>query len=153
MSRQIYVDMDGVLADFHSHYEKHFGLRPDDYLLNVDWKAVGTIKDFYLNIPPMPEMWELWDYLAPHRPIILTGIPRSVPDAISNKEGWVKKHLPSATVICCLSNEKYKYCFPCDILIDDRDRYKQLWVDAGGVWITHTSAKDTIDQLNKILRS
>ena len=40
---------------------------------------------------------------------------------------------------------------PGDILIDDWEKHKDAWVNAGGIWITHTSAKDTIEQLHNLV--
>lgn len=108
-------------------------------------------KDFYLNIPPMSDMRELWDFVLPFNPIILTGVPRSVVEASENKIAWVRKHLgPDVEVRCVLSREKYLSCQPGDILIDDWEKHKDKWVKAGGVWITHTSAADTIRALELI---
>ena len=81
---QIFVDMDGVLADFDAHHEAVFGVRPDKVADNVDWSAVRAVKDFYLNIPPMADLPALWTVLGKHKPIILTGVPRSVEEASAN---------------------------------------------------------------------
>lgn len=146
---QVFVDMDGVLADFDTHYRNLFGVQPDKKVDNVDWKKVANTAGFYGNIPPMPDMWSLWEYvedLTP-KPIILTGIPSSVEEAASNKRTWVTKHLGNVQVICCPSKDKSLYAQPGDILIDDWERYKDRWIDKGGRWITHTSAKSTIAQL------
>ena len=48
----LFVDMDGVLADFAQHHQAVFGWRPEKED-NVDWAAVRKVEDFYLNIPPM----------------------------------------------------------------------------------------------------
>ena len=48
----LFVDMDGVLADFDAHHEAVLGVRSDKQTDNVDWLRVRDIKDFYLNIPP-----------------------------------------------------------------------------------------------------
>ena len=37
---------------------------------------------------------------------------------------------------------------PGDVLIDDWEKYKSLWLDVGGVWITHRSAAETADELS-----
>lgn len=145
---KIFVDLDGVLADFDQHHEDVFGFRPDKTLDDVNWKAIESITDYYLHIPPMEDMHMLWDYVRPYHPIILTGIPHSIPNAADNKRGWVAKHLgPHVPVVCCLSREKARYASPGDILIDDRPKYESLWRKAGGTWITHTSADETLAAL------
>jgi hypothetical protein len=57
---QLFVDLDGVLADFDAHYEGHFGIRPCTVTDNVDWDLVRNVKDFYLGISPMADMHMLW---------------------------------------------------------------------------------------------
>jgi 5' nucleotidase, deoxy (Pyrimidine), cytosolic type C protein (NT5C) len=142
---QIYVDMDGVLADFDSHHEATFGVRSDKVADNVDWEAVRAVKGFYEAIPPMPDMFELWDHLAGHNPIVLTGVPAVVEEAADNKRAWVRRHLgPHVEVRCCKSKDKSLHAQPGDILIDDWEKYRPLWEAKGGVWITHYSARNTI---------
>ncbi len=144
---QIYIDMDGVLADFDSHYLRTFDkvpTRPGE----TDWKAVRAHKGFYRHIPPMHDMSTLWDHLCRYKPIILTGIPASVPEAAENKMEWARIHLPLDTkVICCQAKDKHKQCLPGDLLIDDYEKHKQAWLDAGGIWITHTNARFTCARL------
>ena len=53
-------------------------------------------------------------------------------------------------MICCLAKEKYNDAAPGDVLIDDWEKYKGLWVSAGGRWITHASATDTAQQLTEM---
>ena len=61
-------------------------MRPDKIADIVDWSAVRGVKDFYLNIPPpMADLIALWAVPGKHRPIILTGVPRSVEEASDNK--------------------------------------------------------------------
>lgn len=148
---QLYVDMDGVLADFDTGHEAAFGWRPDKTADNVDWEAIANKPGFYLNLPPMPDLPQLWERIAPYRPIILTGIPSSVPQARNNKMAWALKNLPGTEVRCCLSKEKYQHAKPGDILIDDWEKYRHLWVGAGGIWITHTCAAETIRALNNLM--
>ena len=148
---QVFVDMDGVLADFDLHYETHFGTRPCKKSDNVNWKAVQAVKGFNLNIPPMADLEALWARIERHNPIVLTGTPSSVPEAADNKRAWARKHLgEDVRVICCQAKEKYMHASRGDILIDDRMKYKDLWVAAGGRWITHVSAADTARQLSEM---
>lgn len=148
---QLFVDLDNTLCDFDAGYEAAFGYRPCKVKDNADWDAVRRTKDFYLNLPPMPDLPILWDYVGQLNPIILTGVPSSVPEAPANKTAWVRKHLgPDVEVRCCLSKEKFKHCKPGDVLIDDWEKHKALWLSAGGNWITHVSAEQTIDELWKL---
>jgi hypothetical protein len=143
--------MDGVLADFDAHYEAVFRLRCDKVLDNVDWDRVRAVKDFYLNIPPMADMEDLWARIERHRPIILTGVPKEVEEAAANKRAWIARHLGEhVEVLCCRSREKYLHAAPGDVLIDDWEKYRHLWIEAGGVWITHISADDTAAELTRM---
>lgn len=148
---QLYVDMDGVLADFDGHHETYFGVRATKFPDNVDWIAVRGVRDFYLNVPPMPDLDALWSRIERHRPIVLTGVPPLVPEAADNKRAWIAKNLGNhVEVRCCASREKYLHASPGDVLIDDWERYRDLWIAAGGVWITHLSAIETNRALTKL---
>jgi hypothetical protein len=144
----LFVDMDGVLADFDAHHEAVFGIRSDKVLDNVDWERVRGVKDFYLDIPPMPDFETLWRRIEAHTPIVLTGVPRSVEEAPENKRAWVRKHIGEhVEVRCCRSREKCQHAAPGDVLIDDWEKYRHLWIERGGVWITHVSAAETAEEL------
>lgn len=151
---KLFVDLDGVMADFDTHHERVFGIRSHKFQDNVNWKAVRAVKDFYLNIPPMPDAFELWNAVKHLDPHILTGIPSDVEEAAQNKRDWVFKHLGQHVhVICCRSKDKSLHAEAGDVLIDDWEKYKHLWVAKGGVWITHMSAKESIQQLAQVMHA
>ena len=65
-----------------------------------------------------------------------------------DKRAWVARRFgESVPVICCASKDKAKYGQPGDILIDDWEKHKAKWLKMGGIWITHTDAVSTINQL------
>lgn len=148
---QVFVDLDGVLADFDRHYEDVFGERPDKAADNVDWQKVREIPTFYADLPLMPDAMVLWDFVSQLKapPIILTGVPRLISEeAAANKRAWVDLNLgENVRMIGCRSRDKSLYAKPGDILIDDWEKYRHIWLAAGGRWITHTSADRSIDQL------
>lgn len=153
----LFVDMDGVLADFDAGYERHLGVKLDrrayvvDGVDRVNWKAVGLTRGFFLGIPPMPDMHQLWDGVAHLSPTILTSVPYSVPEAAANKIAWVNMHLGDVPVICVSgSSRKEEHCRPGDILIDDYPKYRDRWEKAGGVFIVHTSAETSLRELDLI---
>ena len=144
----LFVDMDGVLADFARHHQAVFGWRPEKED-NVDWGAVRKVEDFYLNIPPMADLQLLWARIERYQPIVLTGVPEEIAEAPANKRAWVSKHLgPKVQVRCCQASEKWRHAQRGDILIDNSEKYRKSWVKAGGIWITHRSAEGTIALLD-----
>jgi len=148
----VFVDMDGVLADFDGGYEQRFGIRPSKSDDNVDWNLVRGTESFFRDLPPMPDFEELWEGLRPYSPIILTGTPREVEPARSNKREWVDRVIgKDVLMIACPSRDKNKFIqHRGDILIDDWEKYMSLWIDRGGNWITHTSAKNSLQMLKKL---
>lgn len=148
---QLFVDMDGVLADFDAHHERVFGRRPDKKADNVDWEAVRMTPGFYANIPAMSDMPILWRYVLRYRPIVLTGVPSSVEEAPENKRRWIRQYLGGdVEVRCCRSAEKCLHAQPGDVLIDDWEKYRPKWEASGGVWVTHISARKTIEALGEL---
>jgi hypothetical protein len=144
MVGRVFVDLDGTLADFDGHYESLFGFRPCKLADNVNWGAVRSIPGFYADMPPLPDFEDTWRAVEKFEPTILTGIPASVEEAADNKTAWVRKHLgPHVPIICCRSKEKREHCTPGALLIDDWEKYKHLWLGAGGQWITHVNARRT----------
>lgn len=147
---QIYCDLDGVLADLDTHYKNLFGIEPSILLDNLDWNLVRDSANFYEGIPLMPDAMDLWNYIAPFRPIILTGVPKSVEEASQNKRNWVARHFGADVKVRCVrSSEKYLSAQRGDVLIDDWEKYRNKWEKAGGVWITHCSAAQTIGALEE----
>jgi hypothetical protein len=112
---------------------------------------VRGVPGFYLNLPAMPDLQELWAHIERHAPIILTGVPYSVEEAPDNKRAWVRKHLGAQIEVrCCRSKDKCLHAAPGDILIDDWEKYRSLWIEKGGRWITHRSAAETIRELHAL---
>lgn len=143
--------MDGVLADFDAHHAAVFGIRSSKLTDDVDWEKVRGITGFYSEMPPMVDMHVLWEYISKYKPILLSGVPSLVEEAAENKRHWARKHLgPDVEVICCKSKDKCLHMKAGDVLIDDWDKYRHLWIANGGHWITHVTAELTIRQLMEL---
>ena len=149
----LFVDMDGVLADFDTGYRQRFGIAACKENDNVDWGLVRRTAGFYRDLPPMTDFDEFWAGVAPFSPIILTGVPHSVAEAVENKRAWVDKHIgKDQPMIGCASKDKSLHIkAPGDILIDDWNKYRHVWIGRGGRWITHTSAKTSLTELAALL--
>lgn len=159
---QIFVDLDGVLADLDGYYRETFGVdidrsSPDQALFwnninNYSRTAFGG--HFYKELPLLSDALTLWRgvHMFHLNPIILTGggDSRNYPETAEHKRWWVNKYLGyDVPMICCLSKEKAKHGQPGDILIDDWTKYRPVWQKMGGVFILHTSAEDSLRQLDE----
>lgn len=146
----LFLDLDGVLADFDTHVEALFGAPPSDLPLSQMWARAAATPGFFETMPLMPDALELWDFCRPFRPQILTGLPRGR-WAEKQKRRWVAAHLgPDVPVITCLSRNKCDFANPGDVLVDDTTKYAHLWEARGGRFIRHTSASESIAQLQRL---
>jgi hypothetical protein len=156
--RQIYVDMDGVLADFDALAIDVVG-SPDPRQAEATlgsrefWRRLAAVPAFYRRLPKMADADVLWAGVvaaSPTPPIILTGVPTSIPSAPAEKIAWAAEHFPGAAVLTCASRNKSQYCQPGDVLIDDWAKYRALWEGVGGHFILHVSAADSLAALEAL---
>lgn len=154
---RIYVDLDGVLADF-DHGAKHVLGMPCDEFQQLHgaalmWRRLADASDFYRKLPWTADGRDLWLALendAPATLVILTGLPLG-DWAEPQKRAWCLRELgPGIPVVCCMSIDKHRYCTPGDILIDDREKARLDWETAGGVFVHHIDAESTIAALVQI---
>jgi hypothetical protein len=97
----------------------------------------------------MPDGKELWNYIKGYNPELLSAPSREESSKIG-KFTWVKRNIPGTKLLLKSAERKQEYATPNAILIDDRADNIQRWKDAGGVGIHHTSAENTIKQLQKL---
>lgn len=147
---QIFLDCDGVLADFDALAAEILGMHPrayeDRYGSDRFWDNLRDHREFYRKLPLLADARELFEGVAHLTPVILTGCPRGG-WAEAQKVAWAKEHFPGTRMITCASRDKSSYMKPGDVLVDDYLKYRQLWEDAGGVFIHHTSAKASLEAL------
>src|SRR4029077_19016098 len=112
------------------------------------WCDLQSCDGFYRNLPLMPDARELFETVKHLNPVILTGLPWG-DWAEPQKREWGAKHFPGTKMICCMSADKRNHMKPGDILVDDFLKYKSLWIEAGGIFIHHTSTISTLAQLRE----
>jgi len=153
---KIFVDLDGVLANFDKKVKELTGKLPDQLVKKDMWNAIKKYyKDghqFYRELDLMPDANQLWNHIKVHDPIILTATGQKVESIKQEKVEWCKEHFPGVQMIGVVhSHEKANYIIrdteEISILIDDREKSINPWVAAGGVGILHTSARQTIKEL------
>lgn len=146
----LFLDCDGVLADFDTYAESYFGMPPRQYEAQVGskvfWKELEERGDFYRNLPLMPDAMPLYEAVKHLKPVILTGCPRGN-WAEQQKIEWGEEHFPGVKVITCRSADKRDHAKPGDVLIDDWHQHRHRWIEMGGIWITHTCAETSLSAL------
>ena len=61
---------------------------------------------------------------------------------------------PAGTrIITTMARQKHLHMEPGDVLVDDRENHRHLLENAGGIFIHHKNAKDSIRQLARIYPS
>ena len=146
---EIYVDMDGVLADFFGAWKK---------LVGKDWREIkdldGALQrirdkdDFWLNIPVTPNAMNLLSLVKQLKGsynILSAPLPND-PKSEPHKRQWIEKNLsafpPSKVIIT--SNKSVHATQPDgtpNILIDDFGKNIAKWEAAGGVGFKHKDHK------------
>jgi 5'(3')-deoxyribonucleotidase len=155
---ELYVDMDGVLADFFGVWNKMMGVKHWKDIPDID-KALQKIKDtddFWINLPMTPNGKSLLNAIKKFKGkynILSAPLPGD-PNSEPQKRAWIRKHLsmfPPAKII--IDHNKAAYAKQADgtpnALIDDFGENISKWRSAGGVGIQHKDIEvgDTISKL------
>ena len=150
---QLFLDCDGVLADFVGGATKVLGMHPNEFENTYGeaemWNIIESHHDFFGNLEPLLDSYELFNAVKHLDPIILTGRPRGE-WAVGQKYRFRDKYYPNTDMIVCRSADKINHANPGDVIVDDWKKYQHIWVNGGGIWVMHTSAKDSIRQLKEL---
>jgi len=149
---QLYLDCDGVLADFEAGaarvlgmtviaHERRFG--PGRF-----WKILAAVPHFFETLDLLPDAGELYEAVRGLAPAILTGVPPG-DWAAPQKRRWAARHFPDVPVITTPATRKREHCQPGDVLVDDWASRRRAWQGAGGVFIHHRSAAQSIAALRE----
>ena len=156
----IYLDMDGVIADFFSAIEDEFGV---DHWKDLDFKeqAFSKLKntDFFNRIPEFPVSDKVVTLVKEYAFSydIDWGICSSPlrGDAYNSsywKRVWLqrKAYMPKVSN-CIFTANKHKYAWSeldrmPNILIDDKPQNIKRWVDAGGIGIRYQANEDDFEE-------
>lgn len=148
---RLYLDLDGVMADFDAHFPAVFGLDHRGMADDAMWSTINAHPTYFRDMPTCPGAVEFFREIEHLDPIILTACPRTNYQHVARqKREWVREHLSSTITILPVMGGRNKPLFmhqPGDILIDDFERNTDAWFDAGGVPILHRSFPATMQAL------
>jgi hypothetical protein len=144
--------MDGVLVDFEKGYKELTNTIPSrSFDGKADfWEPISKAgAEFWANLDWMPDGQQLWNYINPYNPILLSA-PSKEESSKIGKRVWVKQNIPGVKLILRPASQKQQFSGENQILIDDRVDNIEQWKSKGGIGILHTSASDTIKQLKEL---
>lgn len=168
----LYLDMDGVLADFdaatHARGQTAMGdfyvkKHPKDWSPEEKAHSDGVNKlmldhDFWSGIPPFPGVSAFYHHtlrLWPGKVAILTALPNNpiAKDIALIKQVWCWKYLGvyPRDVITTERHLKASYAQPGKVLVDDLERNCAKFIAAGAHAVQHTSFPETITALRRHL--
>ncbi|WP_430912862.1 5' nucleotidase, NT5C type [Methylobacterium sp. sgz302541] len=146
-TRRLYLDLDGVMADFDAHFPAVFGLDHRGMADDAMWKTINAHPSYFRDMPPCAGAIAFFRSIEHLRPIILTACPRTnYPHVARQKRAWVREHLSEHVTVLPVLGGRNKPLFmqePGDVLIDDWDRNTEAWEKAGGVAILHRDFEAT----------
>jgi 5'(3')-deoxyribonucleotidase len=157
----IFCDLDRVLVDFDKGYQSLTGLstkhsdvqNSEDFwdLFNDKLKEKNKTEYwFWSTLPMMSDGLELWNYIKPTNPYILTAPSRN-PESKEGKLKWFQDNLGYVRkMIFSPSYKKKLYAKPFNILIDDMKDNINGWNENRGIGIYHQSTLKTIKELKQL---
>lgn len=154
MRPRIYLDLDGVMADFDAHFPAVFGLDHRALADDAMWEIINAHPSYFRDMPPCGGAIDFFREIEHLDPIILTACPKSnYVNAATQKREWVREHLSRDIMVLPVMGGRHKPLFmhaPGDILIDDYERNIELWRAAGGVGIRHVNFLTTAATVSKL---
>lgn len=148
----IYLDMDGVIADFVKRYKEMYHMEPREAEKKKEFdkffnEFIAT--EQFASLDLMPGTMQGIEFLR--KAPVLTQILSSTAnekryDAISKQKMiWLQKHGITFNPIFVPGKRlKYKYASPTSIIIDDTQSVIDDWKKAGGIGILHKDWSTTL---------
>ena len=157
--KQIFLDQDGVLADFESGLTKALGYKVDVTspidVYDIEKRKL-TAQRLFRNLDPLPDAWKLVDYCMNsgiHTEILTAAGTVNRTLVVKDKIDWIRRYVhPHWIVIPTFyGTQKAAFAHKKAVLIDDKQQNIDCWEEAGGIGILHKTADDTIKQLDYII--
>ena len=151
----LYLDMDGVLADFNKEYTKYDPLKED----RKKFRSAVMEHKIFEKLDFMPDAQELLNHVSKLQGVnieILTSMgthePNQAFEGKSQKLNWLAKwNIPYKANFVHDKISKAKFAGSTSILIDDSIGCIAPYIEAGGHGILHVNATDSIRMLDATL--
>jgi len=152
---KIYLDLDGVVADFTKRYKELYHVNPDSKDARQNFGnnfANFIVSKQFETLDLMPDAPALIDYLknqdVPVEILSSTGRKETHDEVARQKTVWLNKHnIPFKGNFVPGKELKKNYASPSHLIIDDTLSVIEDWKEAGGPAIHHKNARETMVML------
>jgi len=147
----LYLDMDGVQADFFGAWSKRSGV---DH-----WKAIADkeaeinqlahssdkeVYDFFYKLAPLSGGMKVISWLRKNKiPYTVLSAPLRGPykeASVRAKKDWLDKYHTGSSAGAIFTDKKYQHAMSGgrpNVLVDDFGKYLNAWKEAGGIAVKH----------------
>ena len=162
----LYLDMDGVQADFFGAWAKRHNLthykeipHPENAINELANSSPEEVYNFFHDLKPLKGGMRIIQWLHQHKiPFTVLSAPLRGPYAsasVQAKKDWLDKHNPGTSNNAIFTSAKYKYAKKDgeqNVLVDDFGKYLDAWSNADGIAVKHedSNTNHTINELEKI---
>lgn len=151
----IYLDMDGVIADFYKRYFERYKLAPRDAEKKKEFNkyfdefiATGQFETLELMPGTMEGIEFLRKASVPTQILSSTANEERYDEISRQKMIWLQTHGITFTPNFVPGKKlKWKFAAPDKIIIDDTESVIDQWRDAGGIAIHHQDWPTTLSIL------
>ena len=148
MTRRLYLDLDGVFADFDAAFPAVFGMDHRSMADDDMWSRINAHPSFFRDLPLCAGAYAGFRALAEFSPTILTACPRTnYAEVAGQKRDWVRFHFGSGVTVLPVMGGHNKPLFmhsPGDVLVDDYRKNCDAWAKAGGQPVLHRSWPESV---------
>ena len=162
----LYLDMDGVQADFFGAWAKRHGLKhykeiphPEQAINELASSGPEEVYDFFRDLDPLHGGQEIIQWLHKNKiPFTVLSAPLRgayAKNSVEAKRDWLDEHNPGTSGDAIFTSKKFKYATQDgapNVLVDDFGKYLDGWSNAGGIAVKHEDSNTghTIKELEKI---
>ena len=166
----LYLDMDGVQADFFHAWAKDNGVKDYKQIPNAEesikaivMKGYDHVYEFFRNLPPLPGGTRIVNWLHENKiPFTVLSAPLALRDigsqkdaekkklsdlsikaSVAAKKDWLDQYNKGTSSSAIFTGNKAKYAPGGAILVDDFGKYLDAWRAAGGIGVKHDPIADS----------
>lgn len=155
---RIYLDMDGVIADFTTRYKDLFKMHPREA---ENYQKFNTFFDEFIETKQFETLDLMPGAMALINALKASSVPVEILSSTANQEKyepisaqkvvWLEKDdIPFVQNFVPGKRHKKNWAKPNHIIIDDTKSIIDDWQQAGGIAIWHQDVPSTLDVLAKL---